>query len=157
MARATNTSKVVHQTRRQKLVQLTLTEGEADFLLAVLARVGGHKTNSPRKYQVRIKDALQRATGITYKETDANQLAYGVGMGFRDYDDPKGGSAQRRKPAAPPPYRPNRELIGYMEKGQHEPDAIKIDGPIDPLDVGRWISEYIKRRYGNQSPRRRLT
>ena len=36
----------------------------------------------------------------------------------------------------PPPYRPNRELIGYIEKGQKPPEAPRpgIDGGNGPAE-----------------------
>lgn len=91
MARAQRTTEIVRQPKRVKRVQLTLTEGEADFLLALMAHVGGDQKKSPRKYAIRIREALSRALGIDYKGTDAYQLSEGR-IKFSDYADPKAGS-----------------------------------------------------------------
>lgn len=90
MARAQRTTEVVRQPKRVTRVQLTLTEGEADFLLAVLAKIGGHPKNSPRKYAERISEALKNTLGISYKKTDAFPLSSGY-LYFIDYADPDGG------------------------------------------------------------------
>lgn len=90
MAKARITTEIVNQPRRVKRVELTLTEGEADFLLAVLCKVGGSSEKSPRKYQERIQEALVTATGTTYKDTDAYPLSWGS-IGFDDYADPNAG------------------------------------------------------------------
>lgn len=55
-------------------IVLELTEGEADFLLGISLHIGGHPTNSPRKYAVRIGDALYAALGVGADQTDAARL-----------------------------------------------------------------------------------
>jgi hypothetical protein len=72
--------------RRDKVdrYQLTLTEGEADFLQAVLATIGGHQQNSPRKYAIRIGRVLHDVTGQGFMQTDAHQLITGS-LWFNDY------------------------------------------------------------------------
>lgn len=42
---------------------VTITEGEADFLVSLLATVSGDSAKSPRKYANRILDALVKVTG----------------------------------------------------------------------------------------------
>lgn len=68
---------------------LKISEGEADFILGVCARIGG-TNNSPRKYARRLAKALSKATGYTYRDTDASRLAgvngHGEYITFRDYD-----------------------------------------------------------------------
>lgn len=67
-------------------VTLKLTEGEADFILGVCALVSGHPTRSPRKYGVRIANALEDALGYDFEDADASQLALG-NIAFRNYDE----------------------------------------------------------------------
>ena len=62
-------------TKHVPAYQLTITEGEADFLLAVLARIGGHSSQSPRKYSNSIRRALTEATGYNYLDSDAYRLS----------------------------------------------------------------------------------
>jgi hypothetical protein len=70
--------------RTTRQVTLKLTEGEADFLLAVLAMTGGHPSKSPRKYAKRVTKALEGAVGYGFEETDAYELGIGD-ISFRDY------------------------------------------------------------------------
>jgi hypothetical protein len=63
--------------RTPRKVTLSLTEGEADLLLAVLAAVGGSQSKSPRKYARRITSALEGALGYDYESTDAYYLMIG--------------------------------------------------------------------------------
>jgi hypothetical protein len=63
---------------------LELSEGEADFILALTRYIGGDPANSPRKYSVRIQHALEDATGQSAADTDAAKLASG-GIRFEDY------------------------------------------------------------------------
>jgi hypothetical protein len=65
---------------------MSLTEGEADFLLALCARVGGDPAKSPRKYMERIYKALSGAVGYGHEGTDASPLAIGH-VEFGDYGD----------------------------------------------------------------------
>lgn len=65
--------------------ELTLTEGEADFLQALVASVGGDEKRSPRKYVRGISKALAYATGETFRDTDAGLLARGA-VHFLNYD-----------------------------------------------------------------------
>lgn len=81
------TYEVQETTEKRKRVKLVLSEGDADFLLAVLARIGGHRTKSPRKYATRIFRALTDATDLDYTLTDAWQLGAGTIM-FANYSDP---------------------------------------------------------------------
>lgn len=81
------TYEIQETTEKRKRVKLVLSEGDADFLLAVLARIGGHRHKSPRKYAARIFRALQDATGLEYTLTDAWQLSAGSIM-FIDYPGP---------------------------------------------------------------------
>jgi len=84
MAKATViTPKPVRQP--PKKIILELTEGEADFLIAVLSRIGGSPTKSPRKYQERISAPLVEALGFDFYGTDAHKLSTGD-IGFRNYD-----------------------------------------------------------------------
>jgi len=73
--------------RRQttRKITLRLTEGEADFLLAVTALASGHPSKSPRKYGERVRKALEDALGYDYESTDAFPLSLG-GTHFADYD-----------------------------------------------------------------------
>src|ERR1700691_3324844 len=76
MAQAKKIQKrVPHYVKEDRFV-LTLTEGEADFLLGVLSRVGGVK-HSPRKYGDRVIKVLQAALGYGFLETDAFKLSDG--------------------------------------------------------------------------------
>lgn len=64
-----------------------VTEGEADFILGLLAYVGGHAKRSPRKYADRIRVALSKAVGYDYDETDAFRLIEGAPfVNFSEYD-----------------------------------------------------------------------
>lgn len=90
MAKAQITSGIVRQPQRVRRIQLELTDGEADFLMAVLSRVDGHEKDSPRKYQRRISAALERATGHMFAYTDAYPLSSGE-IEFQSYPDPQGG------------------------------------------------------------------
>jgi hypothetical protein len=49
---------------------VTMTEGEVDFLLGIIAVVGGNPAGA-RKYALRIADALTAAAGYDYQESDA--------------------------------------------------------------------------------------
>ena len=85
MARATKVQETVVRREKVDRIRLTLTEGEADFLQAVLARVGGSK-NSPRKYESRISKALADATGESSEQTDAAKLLrHSEYLHFHDY------------------------------------------------------------------------
>lgn len=64
--------------------QVTLTEGEIDFLIAILSRAAGHPTKSPRKYADRIRAELERVSDLKYQGTDALKLAAGE-VRFREY------------------------------------------------------------------------
>lgn len=96
MARAQRISEIVRRPKRVKRIQLTLTEGEADFLIAVLAEVGGHEKLSPRKYERRIYRALCDATGFTFQDTDAFKLMSGR-ITFDNYADPDGGHEDQER------------------------------------------------------------
>ncbi len=58
-------------------IRLDLTEGEADFILGLLAGVGGDPQKSPRKYADRIISTLEKAAGYNYKDTDSYRLSAG--------------------------------------------------------------------------------
>jgi hypothetical protein len=75
-------------------IRLDLTEGEADFLLGLVASVGGSETNSPRKYAKRILKALRRVTGYDYTETDSLALLHGH-VEFLDYGSPEATARDR--------------------------------------------------------------
>jgi hypothetical protein len=78
--------KVPIRTRVQR-VQLTLTEGEVDFLLGLMPKVGGNRALSPRKYAERIYKVLHEVTGQSYKDTDSYRLAVEGGrVNFAVYD-----------------------------------------------------------------------
>lgn len=66
MAKAAKIQETVTKREKVNRIQLTLTEGEADFLQAILAHIGGDPTTSPRKYQERIARVLRNATGQSY-------------------------------------------------------------------------------------------
>ena len=72
------------QTTRK--VTLTLTEGEADLLLALTSMAGGSASRSPRKYAHRIRRALVEALGYNELDTDAFHLGLGH-VEFFDYDN----------------------------------------------------------------------
>lgn len=72
----------------QTLINLTLTEGEADCLIALLCKVGGHHSRSPRKYVDRISTALKQAVGHGYQKTDAYKLLGGGHPAFHEYGQP---------------------------------------------------------------------
>lgn len=65
------------------LVDLLLTAEEADCLAAVLSRVAGSPTDSPRKHQQAVTQALQ-GIGLEYNKTDADGMLNGT-LHFRDY------------------------------------------------------------------------
>jgi hypothetical protein len=95
VARAAVRERVVRKTVKipVKKIVLELTEGEADFLLALSAHVGGSDEDSPRKYMHRISRALVKATGHVFFETDAFPLAdpsQPSGVLFANYPDPRG-------------------------------------------------------------------
>lgn len=87
MAKAAKIQETVTKREKVNRIQLTLTEGEADFLQAILAHIGGDPTTSPRKYQERIARVLRNATGQSYSATDAYQLTNG-GIMCADYPQP---------------------------------------------------------------------
>lgn len=70
--------------RTSRKVTLSLTEGEADFILGVAAQMGGHPARSPRKYAKRVRSALEAALGYDFSQTDAYNLGLGA-IEFRDY------------------------------------------------------------------------
>jgi len=76
MATAKRTTTTI--TKQVPAYQLTLTEGEADFLISVLAEVDGHDTQSPRKYANSIHRVLMETTGYDWEETDAYRLQSGA-------------------------------------------------------------------------------
>jgi hypothetical protein len=86
MAKAEKVQETVVRREKVNRYQLTLTEGETDFLQAVLAMIGGDPRRSPRKYEARIAQALSAATGMGYMQTDAYPLSYGR-LIFSDYPD----------------------------------------------------------------------
>lgn len=67
-------------------VILELTEGEADFILGVTAKLGGDREKSPRKYSDRIQAALTDALGYDWSRTDAYKLSSGGGIYFNSYN-----------------------------------------------------------------------
>jgi hypothetical protein len=73
--------------RTPRVIKLTLTEGEADMIRAVLSHVGGHNRKSPRKYVNRVAAALDAVLGYRYDETDAHPLleTTPAGLMFRNY------------------------------------------------------------------------
>lgn len=64
--------------------KLQITEGEADFLLGVLAAINGDPDKSPRKYAARLSRILSRMTGYDGLETDAVALSRGA-IAFYNY------------------------------------------------------------------------
>lgn len=87
MAKARRIKQTIVKREKVDRIQLTLTEGEADFLQAVLAFVQDTENNSPSKYSHRISSALESATGQRFWETDACPLAYTEcgALRFREY------------------------------------------------------------------------
>lgn len=83
----------VHEVTHRTGFNLFISDGEADFLLAVLSAVGGSPTKSPRKYAERISAALEKATSLKYVDTDAFPLMKVIGgqVQFKDYPDPDAG------------------------------------------------------------------
>lgn len=77
MAHARRVKETIVKREKVDRIQLVLTDGEADFLQAVLAFVGGSPQDSPRKYQERISSALQEVTGQEFDQTDAHPLCRG--------------------------------------------------------------------------------
>lgn len=77
-------------TERQTIINLALTEGEADCLIAILAKIGGSRTRSPRKYVHRISGALTTALGYGYMMSDAYKLL--EGFRFKSYENCRAGS-----------------------------------------------------------------
>jgi hypothetical protein len=49
------------RTIREKTVNLTLSTDEAETLMAILAKVGGHRERSPRKHVEAVTVALSKA------------------------------------------------------------------------------------------------
>lgn len=89
MAKARRTTRVIKRVQKTTVpaVVLELGEGEADFLQAVMAMIGGSEADSPRKYAIRIARALKNATGQEYKDTDAYKLLRrnNPDLFFKDY------------------------------------------------------------------------
>jgi len=73
--------------RTPRRITLSLTEGEADMIRAVLSHVGGDNRKSPRKYVSRVARALDAVLGYRYDETDAHPLIEITpsGLLFRNY------------------------------------------------------------------------
>jgi hypothetical protein len=65
--------------------KIELTEGEVDFLLTVLSRVGGDPAKSPRKYGERLTRVLTKAAGYDFTVTDARELADEGRINFSKY------------------------------------------------------------------------
>lgn len=57
-----------------KRIVLELSEGEADFVLAMSGIVTGSPKHSPRKYADRIFRELSAALGVNGEDTDAYKL-----------------------------------------------------------------------------------
>jgi len=90
MAHATKISQAIRKVERVPRIQLILTEGEADLLQETMARIGGHRHQSPRKYADRIAKALREATGQDHRQTDAYRLARNGFIVFCEYgSDPE--------------------------------------------------------------------
>ena len=89
MAKAKRIKQTITERRKVDRVQLTLTEGEADFILGLMGRIGGDPVASPRKYQQRVKDALEAALGYHYSETDSAKLVREGNIFFKDYPEPR--------------------------------------------------------------------
>lgn len=66
-------------------ILLELSEGEADFILGITSRIGGSMTDSPRKYNDRIQEALTGALGVRWDDTDSYPLLRGAGLRFENY------------------------------------------------------------------------
>lgn len=96
MAKAEKIQEVVVRRDKVDRYQLTLTEGEADFLQAVLCTIGGSGEKSPRKYANRIARALHGVTGQDWQRTDAYPLLSG-GLMFADYNSGTGTAAWRNR------------------------------------------------------------
>ena len=113
MARAKKTTRVIKRTQKTTVpaVLLELGEGEADFLQAVMAKISGSETDSPRKYAGRIARALKHATGQDYTDTDAYKLMVNPrtsSLRFKDYQPRDNGAnvaaAMNYLKANPPGY-----------------------------------------------------
>lgn len=95
MARATKGTRVLKRVTKKTVptVNLELSEGEADYLQAVLCKISGHAEKSPQKYGNSIAKALKHATGQDFDETDAYKLmsrpTLTMGIHFRNYPEPK--------------------------------------------------------------------
>lgn len=71
--------------------QLELSEGDADFLLALLSRSHGHGKKSPNKYRNRILEALKAVTGMDPADTEAVRHLDRGTVRWKHYDDPDAG------------------------------------------------------------------
>jgi hypothetical protein len=82
---------------KRAVYELTLSEGEADFLIALLSLVsGGH--HSPARYGSRMLDSLRGASGLHPHRTDAwRLLGKRVEVRFRDYPTRSWAEARARK------------------------------------------------------------
>lgn len=75
----------VKKTSTSGTYHLELSEKEADFLMAILARIAGTQ-NSPRRYQKSIRDAMMDAGAPYYMDTEARRLFKDDGrISFVDY------------------------------------------------------------------------
>lgn len=90
MAEATVGLVTVVREVTEKRVTLSLTEREAGTLAAILCKIAGSETNSPRGYSQRIHEALKRA-GFQYDlqpEYDLiDRREYGSGFTFNPYPE----------------------------------------------------------------------
>jgi hypothetical protein len=86
MAKAVKTSKEVVTVT--ETVTLTLSIREAEFLATVMLKIGGSETNSPRKHQAAIAEALARAqisAGMFTAARHAYALMTGAGINFETF------------------------------------------------------------------------
>jgi hypothetical protein len=67
-------------------ILLTLTPDEADMLAAVLGKIGGSPSDSPRRHQESIRNALRRV-GLNYDSAASWPLLSGH-LRFGDYPRP---------------------------------------------------------------------
>lgn len=106
MAKATKGTRTIKRVKKIQVPSITLelSEGEADFLQALLCKASGDEINSPRKYAVAITKALKFATGQEFDETDAFKLMASPRVStvrFRNYPpkDMEGGTHVSSIPA----------------------------------------------------------
>lgn len=130
----------IKQRNTPRHIVLTLTEGEADFILGVLGNVGGHPAKSPRKYADRIVKALHRVSGYHFTETDSFQLSNGHLECFEYGSAPPLISERLNAFIGMAKHLPDEPHIrDAVEDGKHILAMIRLsqaeDGPVKPVTL----------------------